>query len=109
MNDSVKSTLDTYTDYIVSLGGVLQIYLFGSQTKRDQHENSDIDLLVIVEDSLDAIKMAFRINRGILKRQVPLDVLVNRQSDFIGAATENTLQRVIMNEGVLVYDAHHSQ
>jgi len=109
MGDSVKAALLSYTDFISSLSGVLQIYLFGSYARKSQHENSDLDLLVVVEDNLDTIKMAFKINRGILKRQVPLDILVNRKSDFHGAAAENTLQRIIKNEGVLVYDAQQSQ
>jgi len=105
MNDTVKTALSGYTDFIISLGGIVQIYLFGSQINDKQHLDSDIDLLVVVDDNLDAIKMAYKINRGILKRNIPLDVLVNRKSEFLGAATENTIQRAIKNEGLLVYDA----
>ena len=109
MNDFINTELATYTDYISSINGVLRIYLFGSYANGKSHENSDIDLLVVIEDSLDAIKMAFKINRGILERKVPLDILVNRISDFEGAAIENTLQRVVKNEGVLIYDAQYGQ
>lgn len=108
MDDLINTALNTYANYISSINGVLKIYLFGSFANGKPHDNSDIDLLVVVEDRLDAIKTAYKINRGIVDRKVPLDILVNRQSDFDGASTENTLQRIIKNEGVLVYEAQHS-
>ena len=109
MNNIAKAALDKYTEYISSLSGVLRIYFFGSYVNGNPHEYSDIDLMVIVEDKLDVFKMAFKINKGLANREVPLDVLVNRQSDFDLAANENTFQRIVKNEGVLVYDAQISQ
>ena len=109
MSDTARKVLSAYTDYISSLAGVLEIYLFGSFATGKTHDNSDIDLLVVIEDKLDAIKMAFIINKGILKREIPLDILVNRKTDFDEASVENTLQRIVKNEGMLIYEAKYSQ
>ena len=90
--------------YISSLDGVLQIYLFGSYASGTTHEHSDIDLMVIVEDSLNASKTAVKISKGLIgQRLIPLDILVNRRGDFAKAAAEPTLQNQIKNEGILLY------
>ena len=72
--------------------------------RRVPNEQSDIDLMVIVEDHLKTIKTAYAINVALIgKKEVPLDILVNRQSDFLDAAKDPSLQRHIMDDGVLVY------
>ena len=103
VSESIRAALDSYVSYISSLEGVLQIYLFGSCANGTTHERSDIDLMVIVDDSLNRAKMAITISKGLADRTVPLDVLVNRKTDFRRASNEPTLQHRIMSEGVLVY------
>jgi predicted nucleotidyltransferase len=101
---SVKMALDTYVNYISSLEGVEQIYLFGSHAYGTPHEHSDIDLMVVIEDSLNTSKTAVKISKGLIgQRLVPLDILVNRRGEFYKAANEATIQNQIKNEGVLLY------
>jgi predicted nucleotidyltransferase len=104
VNDTVKTALSTYTEYISSLSGVLQIYLFGSHAYGDAKDYSDIDLMVVIDDKMDVFKTAFKIQRGLANRIVPLDVLVNNESDFYKAAHGITLQAHIKNVGVLLYE-----
>ena len=100
----VKDILDAYVADIASVSGVLQVYLFGSYAYGVPHENSDIDLMVLVDDCLKAVKMALTINSALTgKRRLPLDILVNNSSDFYEAAKEPTLQNRIVNEGILLY------
>ena len=103
MTDSVKRALDTYIEYISGQEGVLQIYLFGSFADGTPHEHSDIDLMVIVDDSQHTGKMAVRISKGLATREVPLDILVNRKTTFYKAAENLTIQNTIKNTGVLMY------
>ena len=104
MNAYVKEVVDMYVDVISSVSGVLQIYLFGSHAYGAPHEKSDIDLMIVVEDSLKALKMALVINNALSgKREIPLDLLVNTETDFNEALKEPTLQNRIKNEGVLLY------
>ena len=103
MDDTVKSALTLYTEYISSLNEVLEIYLFGSYAYGEPNISSDIDLMVIIDDKHDVFKTAFRIQRALADRIVPLDVLVNNKSAFYKAAKEVSLQAHVKNEGVLLY------
>ena len=104
MNDYIKSALDIYTEYISSLNGVLLIYLFGSHAYGTSDDCSDIDLMVVIDDKLDVIKTAYKIQRGLANRVVPLDVLVNKESVFYKAADNISLQAHIIKEGTLLYE-----
>jgi len=99
-----KIELDRYVSYISMIKGVSRIYLFGSHAYGVPDEGSDIDLLVVIDDSMDVFKIAFIIQKGLVNRVVPLDVLVNRISDFSNASEGTTLQSHIQKEGVLLYE-----
>jgi len=106
MNESIKREIDKYVAVISTFSGVLQIYLFGSYAYGEPKEDSDIDLMVIVEDNLDPIRTAFKINKQLVgKRTTPLDILVNRNKDFNKAKNDNTIQNEIFNNGILLYEA----
>ena len=103
MIDAVKRAMDTYVEYISGQEGVIQIYLFGSHAHGIPDERSDIDLMVIVDDSQNPGKMAVRISKGLANRDVHLDILVNKKTAFYAAANEPTIQNTIKNTGVLLY------
>jgi len=107
MSERVKLQLEKYTEIISSLEWVLQIFLFGSHAYGESHEDSDLDLLVIVDDSLDPINATFKINQQLIgKRAIPLDVVVNRKRDFEYALNGNTIQKLISDNGELLYEAN---
>jgi predicted nucleotidyltransferase len=99
-----KTALDQYVSHISAIDGVSQVYLFGSHANGVPNEGSDIDLLVVIDDCLDVIKTAFMIQKSLANRVVPLDLLVNRESDFSNASEGITLQSHIQKEGVLLYE-----
>jgi predicted nucleotidyltransferase len=101
----MRAVVDNYVKYISSLDGVLQIYLFGSCADGTANERSDIDLMVIVDDRMDRSKTAVSISKGLANRTVPLDVIVNRETEFHKASNEPTIQNRIKSEGVLMYGA----
>jgi predicted nucleotidyltransferase len=105
MNDSIKAELDKYVQFISSLSGVLQIYLFGSYANGEPCVNSDIDLMIIVENDLDPFKTAYKIRRGLTDTDLALDILVNRKSAFEEASLNSLLQKSIKENGVLLYAA----
>ena len=106
MNEKIKQEIDKYIALISTLSGVLQIYLFGSYAYGEPEEYSDIDLLIVVEDNLDPINTTVKINHHLVgKRTTPLDIIVNRKRDFNKAANENTIQKHISDNGVLLYEA----
>jgi len=103
MNEEIKVELDKYIDFISSLAGVLQIYLFGSYANGTQKKTSDIDLMVIVENDLDPFKTAYKIRRGLTDTDLVLDVAVNRKSAFEEAKESSSFQKTIKETGVLLY------
>jgi predicted nucleotidyltransferase len=106
ISEKLKLQLDTYIEIISSLKWVLQVFLFGSHAYGEPQEYSDLDLLVIVDDNQDPIKAMYKINQQLIgKRTTPLDVVVNRKKDFESAVKENTIQRLISDNGVLLYEA----
>lgn len=106
MSEKIKIQINKYTEIISSLDWVLQIYLFGSHAYGEPKEYSDIDLLVIVEDNLDPIKATISINQQLVgQRTTPLDIVVNRKKEFSQAIKGNTVQRLISDNGVLLYEA----
>ena len=106
MNEKVRAEFDRFISYISKMDGVLHIYLFGSYAYGKPTESSDIDLMVIVQDGVDSLKIMQGVSLGLMNRQVSLDVLVDNVSDFIELSEPDrvTLQREIKSKGVLVYD-----
>ena len=107
MSENIKQEIDKYIAIISTLSGVLQIYLFGSYAYGEPEEYSDIDLMIIIKDNLDPINASIKINHELVgKRTTPLDIVVNRKKDFSKAANENTIQKLISDNGVLLYEAN---
>jgi len=105
MDEVVKVELDKYVDFISSLTGVLQIYLFGSYANGESRKTSDIDLMVIIENNMDPFKTAFRIRKGLTDTIFTVDIAVNRKTAFEEASKNSSFQRTIKENGVLLYAA----
>ena len=103
MSEAVKVELDKYVEFISSLSGVLQIYLFGSYANGEPRETSDIDLMVIVENNLDPFKTAYKIRRNLTDTDYSVDIVVNRKSAFEEASKNSLFQKTIKKNGVLLY------
>jgi len=83
------------------------IFLFGSQARGLPGPDSDIDLLVVVDDDADRARrgsqLAYRVLRPLGKA---IDVLIWRRSRFFEDATSKTsLPSTVIEEGVLLYAA----
>jgi predicted nucleotidyltransferase len=105
MNKEIKVELDKYVDFISSLTGVLQIYLFGSCANGQSTVTSDIDLMVVVENHLDPFKIAYKIRSSFIDSNYILDIVVNRISAFEKASANPSFQKSIKDNGVLLYAA----
>ena len=105
MSQEMKTELDRYVSFISELDGVIQVYLFGSFAYGIPTTDSDVDLLVVVQDGIDPIKMMREVKRGLQNKIVPFDILVINHTDFAERSKPDrvTLQREIKNRGVLVH------
>ena len=106
MTAKIKTELDKYIKCISQVDGIAQIYLFGSYAHGEPQEHSDLDLFVVVDNNQDPLKVTYKINLHLIgKRTMPLDIIVNRIEDFTNAAKENTIQKLVSSNGVLLYEA----
>ena len=108
MNAQIQEAINTYTEKISSDNGVMRIYLFGSCVYGEPHERSDIDLMVVIDDALHTTKKSTTL-RKILRghRTVPMDMLVNRISDFEKSQLYPSIQKTIKEQGHLLYERIH--
>ena len=103
MSEETRKEINKYIESISTFSGVLQIYLFGSHANGTSVENSDVDLMVIVENNLDPFKTAYQIRRSLVDSNLELDIIVNRKDAFDKASSEQTFQKNIKDHGVLLY------
>jgi len=83
------------------------IYLSGSHARQTAGPDSDIDILVVVDDDADRARrgsqLAYRVLRPLGKA---IDVLIWRRSKFFQEATSKTsLPSTVIEEGILLYAA----
>jgi predicted nucleotidyltransferase len=82
------------------------IYLFGSYAYGTPHKDSDLDICVIVPDSVEARELDLEVNIGTTfwnKLHFPTDLLVKKSSVFSHRILGPTLDKVISNRGVQFY------
>ena len=108
MQTQMQEAINTYVEKISSDNGVLRIYLFGSCAYGEPHERSDIDLMVVIEDTLHTVKKGTALRKNLRGyRTVPMDMLVNRISDFEKSQTFPSIQKTIKEQGILLYEREH--
>ena len=67
---------------LLKLSKPLKIIQFGSSVKGQLHENSDIDILIIVPDSTDGKALNLKIQTNLKRNDFPLDLIVVPESYF---------------------------
>ncbi len=82
-----------------------EIYLFGSHAWGNPHEDSDVDLLVVVPHSEETpIRRSQRAHRCLRGLQMPKDVLVETQQEIDRVRSLKTsLENDILNCGRKLY------
>lgn len=58
------------------------VLLFGSRARGDAHEDSDVDLVVLVPDGCDRRALALRARRSLWGLGLAFDLLVLTQADW---------------------------
>jgi len=93
-------------DPVVAYFRPLRVILFGSRARGDFGPESDIDLLVVVDDDTSAEKLTLR--AGYASRRSyheAADVIPVREATFLKKARiAGTLARAAARDGVVVYE-----
>lgn len=82
-----------------------KIYLFGSHTWGTPHQDSDLDLLIIIDNSnLSPTKRASLFYRCLRNINYPLDILVRTHQEIAKFANmPMSLEHQILSKGRLIY------
>jgi len=81
-----------------------KIYLFGSYAYGNPTEESDIDICVIIENSINRKEVFMDISLNLLKNKIiEFDLLVYREEIFYSVKNMDSVENTILKEGVLLY------
>jgi len=90
--------------YSIDHADILKIYLFGSYADGKPKEASDIDICVIIKDTVDRPKAHLKIAMNLTDNAIsPCDLVVCRESDFYGSDNPKGIEHTIMEKGKLLY------
>ncbi len=82
-----------------------KVILFGSHAFGKPTEDSDVDLLIVMETEENPLHMAARISASV-DHPFPLDILVIRPLDLSVALQEkNIFETEVVNKGAILYEA----
>ncbi len=82
----IDAAIGNVLDIIVQGWDPLQIVLFGSRARGDHREDSDIDLLVVLEDCEDRFDASSAIRAALHGLEVPTDVVVTTPETLLKRA-----------------------
>jgi len=82
------------------------IYLFGSYAYGKPTDKSDIDIYIVIPDSITSITEVYtKIMVDLsIKKIFFVDLLLNRESVFNIRRTENILEETICQKGKIIYE-----
>ena len=97
--------LQTATQRLVAEFQPEQIWLFGSHAWGNPHDNSDVDLFVVVRESDETpIRRAQRAHRCLRGLRMPKDVLVETQQEVDRVkGLKTSLENTILSHGRRLY------
>ena len=101
----VQAHIKTVCDQIVKGFNPEKVILFGSYAYGTPHEDSDVDLLVIMPYQGSELQKMADVRKSIRSR-IPLDVLVKTPEQIEkDVSTGNFFTCEIMNRGIMLYEA----
>ena len=91
---------------VVQVAHPQRLILFGSAARGEMGPDSDVDLLVVVQDPVHRRDLAGKIYRNLHGVQVPVDVVVVTENDLREFGDKlGTVLYPALKEGVVVYEA----
>jgi len=100
-----KNLLETATQRLVAEFRPEQVWLYGSHAWGNPHDDSDVDLLVVVPDSDESpIRRSQRAHRCLRGLRMPKDVLVETRQEVDRVKELTTsLENIILRRGRRLY------
>jgi predicted nucleotidyltransferase len=103
--------LRSLAEIVAKASGAVKVVLFGSRARADDHENSDVDFLLLVPDEawsdalFECMEPALRAQDALWDAGARLrfDLIPMRLTAFEREAS--VLARVVKREGIVVFDS----
>jgi len=110
MDERIEKELEIIKQGVLDTVPAEAIYLFGSYAYGTPREDSDLDIFVVIPDSVE--ERPLDVGADILcklyenrRPKAPVDIVVNPASLFHRRKEGPTLQRTIAQKGVMLYGA----
>lgn len=100
-----EKTINKVKDRLVKAYHPLEIYLFGSYAWGTPNEESDLDLLVVIDETNEnRYKLLTKGHRALIDLDISKDILVYTKNEFLERAEDiSTLGYQIKNKGKKIY------
>ncbi|NNN22487.1 MAG: hypothetical protein HKL80_10875 [Acidimicrobiales bacterium] len=103
-NKAIQDIVLDAVNLITNVCNPRTVFLFGSFARGDERNDSDIDLLIIVDDDTDSEIAERAVLRAVSKLATEVDVVVTSQSRLdIDRDSPGTLARRALREGRIVH------
>jgi predicted nucleotidyltransferase len=91
---------------IVEVSNPVSVVLFGSYTREQVGPNSDVDILVVVEDCVENCRQeSVRIRKALKGISMPMDIIVVRRRDLKKFSdAPGMIYASALKEGKVVYE-----
>lgn len=101
-----KEIIEEIVRRIVPVASPTRIILFGSHARGDADEDSDVDLLVVVEETDSRRELAIKVMEALGDLTIPTDIIVTTD-DIIDRYSKvpGVIYEVATSEGKVVYAA----
>ncbi len=100
-----EKTINKVKDRLVKVYHPLEIYLFGSYAWGTPNEESDLDLLIVIDETNEnRYKLLTKGHRALIDLDISKDILVYTKNEFLERAEDiSTLGYQIKNKGKKIY------
>ena len=97
---------DAVVRRLAEIAAPRQIYLFGSFVRGDTNPDSDLDVLVVVDDSVTNPRQeSVRLRQALRGIRMPIDIMVVTAAHFAAhLRTPGLIYREVAEHGRLVYE-----
>jgi predicted nucleotidyltransferase len=101
-----ENIVEEIKDRLVKVYDAISIYLFGLYAWGSSDEDSDLDLLIVVDTSEEkSYKRSIPASKALIDLMVPKDIIVYTKEEFEKLSSDvTTLCYKIKNEGRLIYE-----
>jgi predicted nucleotidyltransferase len=107
MDTEIQKCLDIIKDCVLKTVPTEAIYLFGSYAYGTPDADSDLDVYVVIPDTVPEnplnVGIAIRKNLRGTEMNMPMDLIVGKSEDFYRRRQGATMQKSIFREGILLY------